>query len=522
MQILDEFLEKLEKKYKNIDELDNKSLENLEKEIEKFYKQHFEKLDKDKIRNVFFHYSRSIKNPVKFSFFSKTVQIIQLIRPETYPIPIVENLENESFLITISHPIFELIITEKELLPIFPVSELYIVEDELLEELVEKIFLKDSIIKNGVFYEANVIFRVIDYIFNKILFFHPRKSADILFYKEVNDLKVNETEISSIYNYIFEALTDVFIDKRVQNIEVQKEFEDVVINTLKDLSEVNFLIKTAQLENILITMFEEEEEEIFEIEKNNPDGIYNLIYFFGLENINFYFLSKYFDYDNIIENINRIVKELKNNENLKEDLEIFITNILDLPYISKEYKNKKLLIEVIKNTGFSEEFEEEALLNGYFRIFDYEIFLKNFRESETYFFETLIQYELSKMFIGQQDKAKTSDNIEKILIENEEDIVNDYRRSALEFLIFYLKDGLKSISNEGNVITFVLRRLYEGTNITDIGKEIPESILIEATLEEIFNEAKKAFIDLISFYPFDEKFYKLADIKFEYKLPENV
>ncbi|EDP73053.1 hypothetical protein, partial [Hydrogenivirga sp. 128-5-R1-1] len=153
--------------------------------------------------------------------------------------------------------------------------------------------------------------------------------------------------------------------------------------------------------------------------------------------------------------------------------------------------------------------------------FDYDGFLENFDESKNYYFETLIQYQLSKFFAGKQERLGTAQNIEKIFNKNKEDILNDYRKSALEFLIFYLKNNLNEVSKENNVNTFIVKKLYEGRKLAEIVKEIPENILIETTVEEIFNEAKKIFIDLISFYPYDEKFYKLADIKFEYKLPSD-
>ncbi len=517
MNILDRFLEDVERKYKSVDLLNDDELKKLESDIQQFYKQHFQNLEKEKVRNVFFHYSRSIKEPEKFKFLEKIVQIIQILRPEVYPIPVVESVDDESFLITISHPIFELIVLKKELLPIYPLSELYILEDELVEELTEKIFLEDIIIKNGIYYQSGVIFRAIDYILNKIFYYLPEKSFNYFIKKNKNDFEVNDNILSKAYSYIFTTLTKQILNKGI-NIDIDKDFENIIDSVIKDIPELNFLIKTAQLENLLITMPEEEEEEIFQIEKDNENSIYNLIYFFGIDNINLYLLSRYFDYDLILKDVNYLVEKLKENENLKEDLEIFVSSVVDLPYISREYKNKDLLFNIIKNTGFSEEFFEEIDLNAKFRTFSYQDFLNSWKEDKEYYVETYIQKELSRLFLNKTSKEETANNIKTLLENRKDDFIQYEKLSAVKFLIALLENNFNSLDETPELT--VLRLLYEGIPEEELEKHFSDNILEEITLDELLKQANNTALNVISFYPFEEKLYKIADIKFSYKLPD--
>ncbi|RMA97836.1 hypothetical protein [Hydrogenothermus marinus] len=515
MKILNDFLNNLEQKYKNIDNLSENQLNSLEKDIEQFYLEHFKEAPIEQIRNNFFHFSRTVKEPVKFLFLTKIVEFIQKVRPSAFPIPLVENLDIESFLITVNHPIFEFLIIEKELLPVFPISELYIVDDETIFELTERLFLKDTIIKNGLFYQGKVLFKLFDYIFNKILYYYPEDFPHKVLKKKGKDFVLNENYIKDVYENILNEFSIRYLKKDLKPKKIEKEYLTVIQDNIENISELQFLIKVAQLEMVFYTIFEDEEEEIFQIEQNNEDGVYNLVYFFGLENINFHLLSIFFDYDLILSNTLQIVKELKNNENLKENLENFVLSILDLPYISKKYQNKDILFEIIKETGFKESLLKELSLNAYFRTFQHEKFLENFEENENFYIDTFIQFELSKLFLEKQTKEETAKNIEKVIGKDES--IDELKLNAIKFLIYYLKSDYSKI-DEKNMNLFVFNLLFEGKE--NIENLIPENILAEIILDEILIESKNLAIELIAFYPFEERFYKIAGINFKYEIPK--
>ncbi len=415
--------------------------------------------------------------------------------PETSPLA----LKYRDNILIKKHPI----LIDFDLIPEL-VEKINNLNDEKTHEIVLNIFNYDRLLIDGISkYISNLNFVILN-LLDRILYEEIVPFEEI-FQKSETDFKIDKTKLEFILENIFNALSELVLPKDKKfKVKPKKEnralkIKKVVKEVLKDEKEKEYIFEVANIDEesftgrLLQVRDYNIQKNVFENAKlsdiDNIEKLENILFLIGITNINPILLIRYFDGDDILYTIHKVLRDAQDKgyltENLIKAFELFFYKLFKYPYISTRYFNKDILDKVFRLL-FSEN--RELTLNYLYFTRRYKEFLDNFKDVNLTPDLQLKQL-LAKFFTNEFSLEETLSWL--VLIPKDE-----------AYFIFHLLKKSLDMLPQNNEYKY-LADVYT--------MKTPKEHIVEAIGEEGFYTM---VFRILGVYPYDKTLENLADITY--------
>ncbi len=498
------FINATEAKYRSADFNDSYVLEELKNYIDRFVKKNVKgQFDKWMIRKVFYDLLSDLnlnieeQNTKKIIFILFTDSVSENI-PESTPLIFWNNDQP----IVKRHPA----ILEFDLYPNV-IEGIINLNPEKKHQLVIDFYPDDLLLIEGISKYLAVMDYFIFNLFEKILFHEIIPQEQIAYLKD-GKITLNQPNLKFSLESIFLALLDVVSGEKTQIPVAEKssknfiKIKNFIKRIFKDENELEYLKliavedeRTTENRSALAVNYEVQENVFKEAIKR--EGVSEVgkieapLWLIGIGNLKLPLLIRYFDGDNILEYIDYIfnlsVKDKFNTQFFTKNFKSFLQNLFEYPYLSKEFKNKNLLDNLILKL-----FENDSL------------------NKANYFYFTR-QYDKFKEIATSIENKDNLLNLKILLSKyytdeiSKEELINWLSLTQDETSQFFYHLLNNSLDNYG---------------FTNYFKYVIDLYKVRASHNEIFQvigeeKTYEVILKILGIYPFDKTLINLANIKFE-------
>ncbi len=491
-------------KYQNYDFSDNTVVKEVKGYIDKFVKKNIKgKFNKWEIRKVFYSLLSDININIEDQSIAKIIFILYTDSvsenvPESTPLI----FWNDDQPIVKRHPA----VLELDLYPNI-IEEIINLNPEKKHQVVIDFYEDDLLLVEGISKYLAVLDYFIFNLFEKVLFSSIIPQEQVSYLKD-GKIVLNKQNLKFVIETIFLSLLDIISNEKTQIPVSEKssknfiKIKNYIKRIFKDSNELEYLKlvsvedeRTTENRSALAVDYSVQENVFKEAVKR--EGVSEVgkieapLWLIGIGNVKLPLIVRYFDGDNILEYIDYIYKlSVKDNFStlfFKTNLKTFLKSLFDYPYLSKNYKNQKLLNDII-----SDIFKDDSLSIANYLYFtrQYEKFNKIVKSVENKDNLTNLKVLLSKFYTGEISKEE-------------------------------LLNWLSLMQDETSQFFYnLLNNTIDSYGFTNYFKYVIDLYKVRASHNEIFDvigeeKTYEIILKVLGIYPFDKTLINIANIKFE-------
>jgi hypothetical protein len=499
---LNSFKEFLDEEYRkfNIPTKDEKEkILNLRRNSRNFL-QDFKDLSKWDIRSIMYYLIEEAKinleeDNIKKIIFFVFSDVLNEEFPNTSPLI----FKYRDTILVKKHPI----LLDFNLIPEL-VEKINNLNDEKIHAIVLNLFNYDKLLIDGISkYISNLNFAILN-ILDRILYEEVIPFNEI-FIKEGDNFSIDKTKLDFIIENIFNSISEYVLPKEKKfKVKHKKEnralkIKKIVKEILEDEKEKEYIFEVANIDEesfsgrLLQIRDYNIQKNVFENARfadiDNTEKIENILFLIGITNINPILLIRYFDGDDILYTLHKILRNAQDNGFLTDRLikafELFLFKLFKYPYISERYFNKDILDKAFKYL-FSDN--KELSLNYLYFTRKYKEFLDNFGNVELSP-ELQLKQLLAKHFTNEFNKDELLSWL--VLIPKDE-----------AYFIFHLLKKSLDMLPQNNEYKYIAEVYNMRT---------PKEHIIDAIGEEGFYTLVARILGI---YPYDKTLENLFDITY--------
>ncbi len=498
------FINATEAKYKSSDFNDPYVIENVKEYIDKFAKKNVKgQFDKWTIRSAFYDLLSDLnlnmeeQNIKKIIFILFTDSVSENV-PESTPLI----FWNDNQPIVKRHPS----VLEFDLYPNL-IEGILNLNPEKKHQLVIDFYPDDLLLIEGISKYLAVMDYIIFNLFEKVLFNRIIPEEQIV-YKKDGKITLSQQNLQFVIETIFLSLLDIISGEKTQIPIAEKnsknfiKVKNFIKRIFKEQNELKYLKliavedeRTTENRSSLAVDYSVQENVFKEAVKR--EGVSDVgkieapLWLIGIGNLKLPLFVRYFDGDNILEYVDYIfnlsIRDKFNTEFLIKNLKSFLQNLFEYPYLSKSYKNKNLLNDLIL-----------------------ELFKNDLKTQADYFYFTR-QY---KRFNETSKNIENKDNLLNLKILLSKFYTDEISKDELVNWLSLMQDETSQF------FYHLLTNTLDSYGFTNYFKYVIDLYKVRASHNEIFQiigeeKTYEIILKVLGIYPYDKTLINLANIKFE-------